>query len=218
MVCAHPDNPNDSRTMNARAPLPNLPDPPPVPASTFAPGGSGPSQSSAPAHTRRAEHWHHQNIGLARRIFGHHPMQRTAAGAGVNGRDVSTLERGLSGERFTDLTTEQRAADCLQAHKTPTNGRLCRHLLSGSMFTGGPRGNRTPVFGVRGRRPRPLDDGTDKWLGDQDSNLDNQIQSLAYCRCTIPQHLSTSRTARGWYRIKITQTAGRVKSKVQTLW
>ena len=24
---------------------------------------------------------------------------------------------------------------------------------------GGPKGSRTPVFGVRGRRPRPLDDG-----------------------------------------------------------
>ncbi len=27
-------------------------------------------------------------------------------------------------------------------------------------FHGGPKGTRTPVFGVRGRRPRPLDDGT----------------------------------------------------------
>jgi hypothetical protein len=27
-------------------------------------------------------------------------------------------------------------------------------------YLGGPKGTRTPVFGVRGRRPRPLDDGT----------------------------------------------------------
>lgn len=42
------------------------------------------------------------------------------------------------------------------------------------IFSGGPNGNRTRVFGVRGRRPRPLDDGTflvvrfyrSLWLGD----------------------------------------------------
>jgi hypothetical protein len=27
-------------------------------------------------------------------------------------------------------------------------------------FNGSPKGNRTPVFAVRGRYPRPLDDGT----------------------------------------------------------
>jgi hypothetical protein len=27
---------------------------------------------------------------------------------------------------------------------------------------GAPKGNRTPVFAVRGRRPRPLDDGSDR--------------------------------------------------------
>jgi hypothetical protein len=27
-------------------------------------------------------------------------------------------------------------------------------------FVGAPKGNRTPVFAVRGRRPRPLDDGS----------------------------------------------------------
>ena len=34
---------------------------------------------------------------------------------------------------------------------------LLRQLLD---ISGGPKGSRTPVFGVRGRRPRPLDDGT----------------------------------------------------------
>ena len=29
-------------------------------------------------------------------------------------------------------------------------------------FVGAPKGNRTPVFAVRGRRPRPLDDGSDR--------------------------------------------------------
>ncbi len=28
-----------------------------------------------------------------------------------------------------------------------------------SLFSGDPRGTRTPVAGVRGRSPRPLDDG-----------------------------------------------------------
>jgi hypothetical protein len=35
---------------------------------------------------------------------------------------------------------------------------------------GSPNGDRTRVAGVRGRYPRPLDDGT-CWLGDEDSNL-----------------------------------------------
>ena len=62
--------------------------------------------------------------------------------------------------------------------------------------SGDPNGNRTRVFGVRGRRPRPLDDGTGMWLGNQDSNLDNQIQSLAYCRCTIPHYVGLLKKAR----------------------
>jgi hypothetical protein len=28
---------------------------------------------------------------------------------------------------------------------------------------GAPKGNRTPVFAVKGRRPRPLDDGRGRW-------------------------------------------------------
>ena len=44
---------------------------------------------------------------------------------------------------------------------------------------GSPNGVRTRVSGVRGQYPRPLDDGTTPvWLGNQDSNLDRQIQSL----------------------------------------
>ena len=50
-----------------------------------------------------------------------------------------------------------------------------------------PNGSRTRVTGVRGRRPRPLDDGTRFWLGDQDSNLGSRSQSPEYCRYTIPQ-------------------------------
>jgi hypothetical protein len=44
------------------------------------------------------------------------------------------------------------------------------------VISGGPRGVRTPVFAVRGRRPRPLDDGTN-WLGSQGSNLETVGQS-----------------------------------------
>ena len=33
-------------------------------------------------------------------------------------------------------------------------------LCTFRILFGGPNGNRTRVFGVRGRRPRPLDDGT----------------------------------------------------------
>ncbi len=35
---------------------------------------------------------------------------------------------------------------------------------------GDPNGVRTRVTGVRGRCPRPLDDGTIIWLGREDSN------------------------------------------------
>jgi hypothetical protein len=65
-------------------------------------------------------------------------------------------------------------------------------MFSRRFFYGGPNGNRTRVLDVRGRRPRPLDDGTITfkiWLGDQDSNLDSQIQSLVSCHWTIPQNL-----------------------------
>ena len=65
-------------------------------------------------------------------------------------------------------------------------------MFSRRLFYGGPNGNRTRVLDVRGRRPRPLDDGTiikKYWLGDQDSNLDSQIQSLVSCHWTIPQNL-----------------------------
>ena len=65
-------------------------------------------------------------------------------------------------------------------------------MFSRRLFYGGPNGNRTRVLDVRGRRPRPLDDGTiikKYWLGDQDSNLDSQIQSLVSCHWTIPQQL-----------------------------
>ena len=65
-------------------------------------------------------------------------------------------------------------------------------MFSGRLFSGGPNGSRTRVIDVRGRRPRPLDDGTITkihWLGDQDSNLDSQIQSLVSCHWTIPQQL-----------------------------
>ena len=56
-------------------------------------------------------------------------------------------------------------------------------------FNGSPKGIRTPVFGLRTRRPGPLDDGTVSlvWLGNLDSNQDYLIQSQACCRCTIPQ-------------------------------
>ena len=33
------------------------------------------------------------------------------------------------------------------------------------MTLGGPKGSRTPATGVRGRRPRPLDDGTTNMAG-----------------------------------------------------
>ncbi len=48
-------------------------------------------------------------------------------------------------------------------------------------------GIRTRVSAVRGRRPRPLDDTGKLWLGEEDSNLRNEIQSLVSYRWTIPQ-------------------------------
>lgn len=74
----------------------------------------------------------------------------------------------------------------LEAEK---NGHLRKKMRKCLFCNGDPNGTRTRVIGVRGRRPRPLDDGTDRWLGNQDSNLNNQLQRLAYCRCTIPHLL-----------------------------
>ena len=52
---------------------------------------------------------------------------------------------------------------------------------------GTPNGIRTHVSALRGRRPRPLDNGG-KWLGNKDLNLDNTRQSRRCCRYTIPHH------------------------------
>ena len=52
---------------------------------------------------------------------------------------------------------------------------------------GGPNGDRTRVSALRGPRPRPLDDGAG-WLRDEDSNLDDLIQSQADYHYPIPQH------------------------------
>ena len=45
-------------------------------------------------------------------------------------------------------------------------------------YVGSPNGTRTRVAGVRGQYPRPLDDGTFEWLGDEDSNLTRPMKSL----------------------------------------
>ena len=37
---------------------------------------------------------------------------------------------------------------------------LTKKYFKNTKFFGGPNGNRTRVSGVRGQRPRPLDDGT----------------------------------------------------------
>ncbi len=42
----------------------------------------------------------------------------------------------------------------------PTPVVLACIVVLMEFLSGGPKGSRTPVFGVRGRRPRPLDDGT----------------------------------------------------------
>lgn len=55
---------------------------------------------------------------------------------------------------------------------------------------GSPKRIRTAVSGMRVRRPRPLDYGAvfvGNWLGDQDSNLGEVIQSHLCYRYIIPQ-------------------------------
>lgn len=51
--------------------------------------------------------------------------------------------------------------------------------------SGSPKGNRTPVSAVRGRHPRPLDDGAIKWQPDKDSNPGELIQSQSCYHYTI---------------------------------
>ena len=86
------------------------------------------------------------------------------------------------------------------------------------LLNGGPNGNRTRVSGVRGQRPRPLDDGTATkliadsgqliaffkvWLGEEDSNPRKPVQSLSSYHWTIPQLRSCT----------IYKTRGSVKAK-----
>jgi hypothetical protein len=63
--------------------------------------------------------------------------------------------------QILDYTLDQiwgrRAMEMLLEHQKQKRSRLSHQLLE---IPGGPKGTRTPVFGVRGRRPRPLDDGT----------------------------------------------------------
>ena len=64
-------------------------------------------------------------------------------------------------------------------------------------------GIRTRVTAVRGRRPRPLDDTgetrtTAVWLGEEDSNLRNEIQSLVSYRWTIPHDTPRSGATLPW--------------------
>ncbi len=54
--------------------------------------------------------------------------------------------------------------------KRQVKKRLAYFLANLLILYGSPNGTRTRVAGVRGRYPRPLDDGT-IWLGDEDSNL-----------------------------------------------
>ena len=63
-------------------------------------------------------------------------------------------------------------------------------------MSGTPNGIRTHVSALRGRRPRPLDNGG-RWLGNKDLNLDNTSQSRRCCRYTIPQHAAFNRM--GYY-------------------
>jgi hypothetical protein len=59
-----------------------------------------------------------------------------------------------------------------------------KKLLLGFGYAGSPKGNRTPVSAVRGRHPRPLDDGA-IWQPDKDSNPGELIQSQSCYHYTI---------------------------------
>ena len=71
--------------------------------------------------------------------------------------------------------------------KTFLYNKKRRPWIQGGVLGGTPNGIRTHVSALRGRRPRPLDNGG-KWLGNKDLNLDNTSQSRRCCRYTIPHH------------------------------
>jgi hypothetical protein len=59
----------------------------------------------------------------------------------------------------------------------PTSARNRRHMALTCGYVCSPDGIRTRATALRGRRPRPLDNGAVRllsalWLGYQDSNLD----------------------------------------------
>ena len=70
--------------------------------------------------------------------------------------------------------------------------KLSFERLKSWVLDGSPKGNRTPVSAVRGRHPRPLDDGA-KWQPVKDSNPDELIQSQSCYRYTNRLHAENAR-------------------------
>ena len=63
---------------------------------------------------------------------------------------------------LTRMRVEGQAAPIWHTKSRRKKGPASLQALDSSDFTGTPKGTRTPVFAVRGRRPRPLDDGSNQ--------------------------------------------------------
>ena len=72
----------------------------------------------------------------------------------------NTADKLLTAAGARALLPEEPDIDCSAdpstGHKQDTNVSILSYIID---FIGAPKGNRTPVFAVKGRRPRPLDDG-----------------------------------------------------------
>lgn len=84
-------------------------------------------------------------------------------GACVGEHDMTVYSKHLRGYRGPDGFAERKSGGGKTGFPQWIPPRNLKTVLS----TGSPKGTRTPVSGVRGQCPRPLDDGTGKaWLGD----------------------------------------------------
>lgn len=104
-----------------------------------------------------------------------------AAGDGIGADDANrTRIPSLEGWNST-VELHPQEASC-QGEARTLNHRLNRALhhrlcYLASTFFGTPNGTRTRVTGLKGQRPRPLDDGS-LWWSLRDSNPERQIRSL----------------------------------------
>ena len=84
---------------------------------------------------------------------------------------LGKMEWGTLEQRRQPERAGGSASDFASVQLSAQQSLQPRARISPVKASGGPNGNRTRVFGVRGRRPRPLDDGTLLGFGSSSSGF-----------------------------------------------